>query len=171
MRLIEPVLGARNLAILVVALALGAAAFVYLTSAQLPEVPATRFGAGGDPVAFMTRGTYRVFMIWLVAVVPLLVAFLPQFIGARWPQLLNIPNRQHWIAAERRAETLASVAARTELLAAVMILFLCFTHWLVVEANAGPARRLSGGPFLAGLGAFVAFVIGWIVAFRARFRR
>jgi hypothetical protein len=153
-----------------VALALGAAAFVFLTSARLPEIAATRFAAGGDPVAFMTRGTYRVFMVWLVSAVPLLVAFLPPFIGARWPHLLNIRNRDHWLAAERRAETLASVAARTALLAAVMILFLCFMHWLVVEANASPARKLSGAPFLAALGAFVAFMIGWIVAFRARFR-
>lgn len=163
--------GARWQAILVVALALGAGAFVYLTSARLPEIAATRFAAGGDPVAFMTRGTYRVFMVWLVSAVPLLVAFLPPFIGARWPQLLNIPNREHWIAAERRAETLASVAARAMLLAAVMIVFLCFTHWLVVEANASPARQLSGTPFLAALGAFAAFMIGWIVTFRARFRR
>lgn len=162
---------ARPQAILIVALALGAAVFVYVTSARLPEIAATRFAAGGDPVAFMTRGTYRVFMVWLVSAVPLLVAFLPPFIGARWPQLLNIPNRDYWIAAERRAETLASVAARTLLLAAVMILFLCFTHWLVVEANASPARRLSGAPLLAALVAFVAFMIGWIVAFRRRFRR
>lgn len=163
--------GARPQAILIVALALGAAAFVYVTSARLPEIAATRFGAGGEPVAFMTRGTYRVFMVWLVSAVPLLVAFLPQFIGARWPQLLNIPNRDHWIAAERRAEALESVAARTMLLAAVMILFLCFTHWLVVEANTSPARQLAGAPFLAALAAFVAFMIGWIVAFRRRFRR
>lgn len=163
--------GTRTQAILVVALALGAAVFVYLTSARLPGIAATRFDAGGDPVAFMTRGTYRVFMVWLVSAVPLLVAFLPQFIGARWPQLLNIPNREHWIAAERRAETLASVAARTTMLAAVMILFLCFTHWLVVEANALPERRLSGAPFLAALAAFVAFMIGWLLSFRARFRR
>ncbi len=163
--------GARSQAILVVVLALGASVFVYLTSARLPEIAATRFGAGGDPVAFMARGTYRVFMIWLVCAVPLLVAFLPQFIGARWPQLLNIRNREYWIAPERRAETLASVAARAMLLAAAMIVFLCFTHWLVVQANASPARQLSGVPFLAGLAAFVAFMIGWIVAFRARFRR
>ena len=157
--------------LLTAALALGAGVFVYLTSARLPEIAATRFAAGGDPVAFMTRGTYRVFMVWLVSAVPLLVAFLPQFIGARWPQLLNIPNREYWIAAERRAETMASVAARTMLLAVAMILFLCFTHWLVLEANVAPTRRLSGGPLLAALGAFVAFKIGWIFAFRARFHR
>jgi hypothetical protein len=163
--------GARSQAILIVALALGAAVFVGVTSERLPEVAATRFGAGGDPVAFMTRDTHRIFMIWLAAAVPLLVAFLPQVIGTRWPRLLNIPNRDYWIAAERRADTLASVASRTTLLAAVMILFLCFTHWLLLEANATPARRLAGGPFLAALAAFVAFMIGWIVAFRARFRR
>jgi hypothetical protein len=163
--------GARSQAVLVVALALAAGVFVYLTSARLPEIAATRFAAGGEPVAFMTRGTYRVFMVWLVSAVPLLVAFLPPFIGTRWPRLLNVPHRGHWIEPERRAGTLAAVAARTTLLAAVMIVFLCYMHWLVVEANAAPASRLAEGPFLAGLGAFVAFTIGWVAAFRARFRR
>jgi hypothetical protein len=105
------------------------------------------------------------------SLVPLIVAFLPALIGARWPQLLNIPNRNYWLAPERRAQTLASVGSRTMLLAAVMIAFMCFTHWLVLEANAAVPMKLAGTPLVIGVGAFSAFVIGWIVALRTRFRR
>jgi len=152
-------------------LAAAGLAFVLVTAAQLPAIAATRFDLGGAPNAFITRQGYRWLMGFLVGIVPLLVAFLPALIGSRWPQLLNIPNREYWLAPERRAETLASVGSRTMLLAAVMIAFMCFTHWLVLGANAAVPMKLAGTPLIIGVGAFAAFVVGWIVALHARFRR
>jgi len=156
---------------LLVLLAAAGVAFVLVTSAQLPAIAATRFDLGGAPNVFMTRQGYRWLMGFLVGFVPLLVAFLPALIGSRWPQLLNIPNRDYWLAPERRAETLASVGSRTMLLAAVMIALMCFTHWLVLEANAAVPMKLAGTPLVVGVGAFAIFVIGWIVALHTRFRR
>ncbi len=157
--------------LLVVLLAAAGLMFVLATAARLPDIAATRFDLGGTPNVFMDRQGYRWLMGFLVGVVPLFVAFLPTLIGRRWPQLLNIPNRDYWLAPERRADTLASVGSRTMLLAAVMIAFMCFTHWLVLEANAAVPMQLAGTPLLIGVGAFAIFVIGWIVALRTRFRR
>jgi hypothetical protein len=162
---------ARRRGFLVFLLAAAGLAFVIVTAARLPDVAATRFDLGGAPNAFITRQGYRWLMGILVGVVPLFVAFLPALIGARWPQLLNIPNRDHWLAPERRAQTLASVESRTMLLAAAMIAFMCFTHWLVLEANAADPMKLAGTPLVLGVGAFLAFVTGWIVALHMRFRR
>lgn len=156
---------------LLVLLAAAGLAFVFVTSARLPVIAATRFDLGGAPNVFMTRQGYRWLMGFLAGAVPLVVAFLPALIGRRWPQLLNIPNREYWLAPERRADTLASVESRTMLLAAVMIAFMCFTHWLVLEANAAVPMQLAGTPLVIGVGAFAIFVIGWIVALRTRFRR
>jgi hypothetical protein len=156
---------------LLLAVAAAGLAFVLETSARLPAIAATRFDLGGAPNVFMTRQGYRWLMGVLVGFVPLLVAFLPVLIGRRWPQLLNIPNRDYWLAPERRADTLASVESRTMLLAAVMIVFMCFTHWLVLEANAAVPMKLAGTPLVVGVGAFAFFVIGWMVALRTRFRR
>lgn len=161
----------RAQAFLIVAFAATALLYILATSSRLPPIAATRFDFGGEPNAFMTRNVYRVFMAFLVAVVPLILAFLPRMVASRWPLLLNIPDRHYWLADERRAATVASVESRTMLLAAVMIAFICFTHWLILKANAGPLLQLSEGVLFAGLGAFIAFVIGWIVAFYARFRR
>jgi hypothetical protein len=110
-------------------------------------------------------------MAMLVLVVPPFVAWLPRLVGARWPHLLNVPNREYWLALERRAGTLAGVVARTELLAGVLVAMFCFVHWLVLRANAAASPRLDEALFLYGIGAFIAFLIGWIVAFYARFRR
>jgi hypothetical protein len=65
-------------------LAAAGIAFVVATAARLPAIAATRFDLGGAPNVFMSRQGYRWLMGILVGVIPLLVAFLPALIGARW---------------------------------------------------------------------------------------
>jgi hypothetical protein len=152
---------------------LGGAAlvFVTMTSAGLPEFPAAHFGAGGIPNAFMTRKGYVAFMVVFVTVVPVLVALLPVLVGRRWPNSLNIPNRDYWLAPERRPDTFEAVESRTMLLAGAMIIFICYVHWLVLQANAATPPRLDETQFMVGLGIFALFIIGWIGSFYTRFRR
>ncbi len=152
---------------------LGGAAlvFVTMTSADLPEFPAAHFGADGTPNAFMTRRGYVAFMYFFVAVVPLFVSLLPVLVGRRWPNSLNIPNSDYWLGPERRPDTFATVESRTRLLAGAMIVFICYVHWLVVQANAAMPQRLDEAQFMVGLGIFALFIIGWIGSFYMRFRR
>jgi hypothetical protein len=157
--------------LLVVALAVAAAAFIYASSAEFPDVGATHFDAHGRANVSMSRGVYRGYMAFLAVVVPLLVAGLPVWVARRWPMLLNIPNRDYWLAPERSAETLASLRARTALLAIAMIALIGFVHLLVLRANAGDEPELDQQMLLIGLGSFIAFMIGWIVALYRRFRR
>jgi hypothetical protein len=157
--------------VLVAAVAVAAAMFIYLSSAGFPDVGATHFDARGQPNASMGRGVYRGYMAFLVIVVPLLVAGLPVWVSRRWPMLLNIPNREYWLAPERRAETLTSLRTRTAVLAIAMVGLICFVHVLVMRANAGDQPELDQRPLLVGLGTFIAFMIGWIVSLYRRFRR
>ncbi len=152
---------------------LGGAAlvFVTMTSADLPEFPAAHFGADGTPNALMTRRGYVAFVYFFVAVVPLFVSLLPVLVGRRWPNSLNIPNSDYWLGPERRPDTFATVESRTRLLAGAMIVFICYVHWLVVQANAAMPQRLDEAQFMVGLGIFALFIIGWIGSFYMRFRR
>ena len=52
-----------------------------------------------------------------------------------------------------------------------MIVFICYVHWLVVQANAAMPQRLDEEQFMVGLGIFALFIIGWIGSFYMRFRR
>jgi hypothetical protein len=158
---------------LLVVAALSAVAFTYVfvTSASLPDIAATHFNVRGEPNAMASRNSYRGFMAVLIIGIPLVLAGLPAVIGRRWPQLLNIPNREYWMAPERAAATLASVRARTALLAVATIVLQCFVHTLVMGANAAERPDLDQRTLLAGLGVFAAFIIGWIVSLYRRFRR
>jgi len=155
----------------VVILAAAGLLFILATSAGMPEVAATRFGGAGEPNAFMTRFGYQVFMAFLVTVVPLLVAFLPRLVGGRWPYLLNIPHRTYWLAPERREATLAAVEAHTAFLATILILLICYVHWLLMQANAANPPRLDIGLFFAGMGVFAVVLAAWIVRLFRRFSR
>jgi hypothetical protein len=157
--------------VLVAATAISAAVFIFVSSADFPDVGATHFDTRGQANATMSRGVYRGYMAFLVLVVPLLVAGLPAVVARRWPMLLNIPSRDYWLAPERGADTLASLRARTALLAIVMIALITFVHVLVLRANAGDEPELDQQLLLVGLATFVAFIIGWIVSLYRRFRR
>ena len=55
--------------------------------------------------------------------------------------------------------------------AVMLILFMCFVHWSVLEANALQPARLSEGTFIAGILLFGAAVALWARAWFVRFRR
>ena len=107
-----------------------------MTSARLPDVAATHFDVRGEPNALSSRDSYRGFMALLIVVIPLVIAGLPAVLARRWPQLLNIPNRKHWLTPERIEDTLSSLRARMALLAVAAIGLQCLVHRLVLAANA-----------------------------------
>ena len=155
----------------VAVLSAGAIAYVFVSSASLPDVTATHFNVRGEPNALASRNSYRAFMAILIIGIPLLIAGVPAVFARRWPQLLNIPNRAHWMAPDRVEETLSSLRTRTALLAAATIGLQCFVHRLVLSANAAERSELDQQTLLVGLGVFAAFIVGWIVSLYRRFRR
>lgn len=155
--------------VVVAAISSAAYAWIFVTSAILPDLAATHFDVRGEPNAMSSREGYRGFMALLVIGMPLLIAVLPAFLARRWPRLLNIPNREHWLAPERIEATLSSIGARTAILAVAVIALQCFVHWLVLQANAASRPSLDQQSLLVALILFATFVIGWIVAVYRRF--
>jgi uncharacterized membrane protein len=155
--------------LLIVLVATGS--FVLFTGNGLPEVVASHFGAGGAANGAMGKGVYTVFMLVMVIGVPLLVAGSMLLVRKLPPQLVNLPNKRHWLAPERRAQSLEALGSLTMGFAAALSIFLGFVHWLVVRANAVQPPRLEEGWFLFGLGAFGLATLGWLVALYRRFGR
>jgi len=148
-----------------------AGAFVWLSSGGLPPVVASHFGPGGAANGFMGKGSYIALMIGLVVVVPALVASSTQVVRLLPPQLINLPNRQYWLAPERRTATFEALASLSLRFAIALAVFLCFVHWLVVRANAVQPARLAESWFLVGLAVFGAATLVWLVALFRRFGR
>jgi uncharacterized membrane protein len=148
-----------------------AAGFVWLTGGDLPPVVASHFGSGGAANGFMGKGTYTAFMLAVVVAVPALIGFSGQLVRVLPLQLVNLPNKQYWLAPQRRAATLDSLSSLSVPFALALVVFLCFVHWLVVQANAVQPARLPEGSLLVGLAVFGVATVLWLVVLFRRFGR
>jgi hypothetical protein len=145
--------------------------FIWLTSAALPPSVASHFAAGGAANGFMSRGAYVGVMLGVTLVAPFLVALSGQLVSVLPVRLINLPNRQYWLAPRRRAATIASLTRLSVCFASALIVFLCFLHWLVIRANESPVPRLERMPMFIGLALFLAGTVVWLVVLVRRFGR
>jgi hypothetical protein len=151
------------------ALLLGAAAFVWLSSRGLPPLVASHFDAAGRVNGRMPRDRYVAIMLVITVLVPLLLVIVPNRALARPDARINLPNRDYWLAPQRREETIRVLSRQTAVFAALVILFLCYAQGLVVHANVLTPPALDPRAFLAGLAVFLILTLGWIVRLIRRF--
>jgi hypothetical protein len=149
----------------------GSVTGIALTADRLPARVASHFGAGGAANGFMARDVYLAFTIGLAVLPPVLVGLTIALSLKYFPQFLNLPNRDYWLAPERRGATAAYLAVHTAWLAALLSVFVLGIHLLVLRANRSVPPQLETGPFLAVLAAFGIGMVLWIGALARRFRR
>src|SRR3982751_2787150 len=119
----------------------------------------------------MPHETYVLFMLAMTTLLPLVVvaciAFAPRLATSR----LSTRYREHWLAPQRRAQTMATLATWACAFGVVLVLFLTAIHVLTVEANARAPARLDEGAFFVVLGGFVALLAAWVALMAIRFGR
>ncbi len=148
-----------------------AVAFVWVTSLGLPGLVASHFGATGAANGFMTRTFYVAFMVAFVVGLPTLMVFVTWHAVGNPRAHLNLPNRDYWLAPERRAQTITLLRLGILWFGAVLVTLLCYVHGLVVLANEAQPAHLAQSWFIGGL--VVYFVVLFIAVrkFLRRFRR
>lgn len=147
-----------------------AAVFIFVSSRQLPALVASHFDAAGRVNGHMTRGLYLAVMLLVSIVVPLLLVVIPSRALARPGARINLPNRDYWLAPERREETIRFLARQMAFFACLVLIFLCYVQWLVVRANALTPPMLDSRALFAGLAAFLVCTLSWIARLIGRFR-
>jgi hypothetical protein len=154
--------------LLVIAVGVG---FIWMTSRELPPLVASHFGSSGIANGFIPHKSYLLAVIFACTVLPMVIVF-PISIAMNSPNaVINLPNRDYWLAPERRAETVSFVRKQMMRFGTAMLIFICYVHWLVVRANEQSPPRLAAGPFVSAVAVFVGFIIVWIAIHFTRFRR
>jgi uncharacterized membrane protein len=148
-----------------------AAAFVCLTSVSLPALVASHFGGSGAANGFMPHDFYVRFMLAFVIGLPALLVGLTWFVIASPKARINLPNKDYWLAPERRAETVAFLRSGILWFGTMLVVFLCYAHWLVVLANQAQPPRLANSWFIGGLVVFFAVLFIWLKVFLGHFRQ
>jgi Protein of unknown function (DUF1648) len=156
--------------VLLLILVAGAAFFVWVTSRSLPEVVASHFGASGVASGFMPRAFYVRFILAFVVGLPLALVFLPSLAFSNPKARFNLPNREYWLAPDRRTETIEFLRQHLARFGLMLVVFLCYAHWLVVRANTVVPPSLSSPWFIGGLGVFLVSALVWAKVFVGRFR-
>jgi uncharacterized membrane protein len=139
---------------------------------RLPERIATHFDGKGVPKGWMSRATLGSFdFVFLVFVLSVVIgsALLVRALPATW---INLPNRDHWFAPERRRQSHRRLLIHTLWFACALVAFLIGVNHLVFLANLQPAApRLSGIGIVSLLVAFLSVVVVWTVRLYRLFPR
>lgn len=147
-----------------------AALFVLRTSQSLPGIVASHFGASGQANGFMPRVDYVWFMLFIVVLVPLVLAIIPIQVFRNPSARMKLPNREYWLAPERRPRSIEYLSQQTVRFATMLLVFLCYTHWLVVRANQATPPALATHWFIGGLVVFLVATLIWVASLIGHFR-
>ena len=154
---------------LVIVLA-GVVVSLLLASGHLPPRVASHFNGAGAPDGWMLRNTY----LWSMAGIALgmTVFVVGNFYSIRYfpSSMINMPNRDYWLAPDRRKETFEIIFRAGVWLATLQAALLLGVHLLVVAANASQPVLLSGQVWFL-LVAFLLATISWAYFLIQRFRR
>ncbi len=136
--------------------------------ADLPPVVASHFGVDGQPNGFMNKQVFLFFGLLPLGIAALVGLIVPSVTRAMPVNLVNLPNREYWLAPERKEVALGYLGSYLEWLSAGMVVFFLFVYELVFRANAEHSG-LANGPFLAGFATFMVLMVAWLVALHRRF--
>ncbi len=138
---------------------------------QLPNVVASHFNGRGAANGWQTKSAF--FSVFAgVSVLAAVVGFgIPRIIAAVPEQLINLPNKQYWLAPERRAETLAFLASDFAWFACGIFLMIIFAFDYATQSNLHPEKPPNPARMWYVLGGFLLFTLVWIIRMLAKFLR
>ena len=135
----------------------------------LPERVASHFGPGGTPNGWMPSSFFIKLNLGVVAFLVFMLYAASVRMRAADPATLKLPNRDYWLAPERRGETVEFLSGWFLWFGAATLLLMLDMFRQVFQYNLALSRELDHPR--ASLGLYVAFALLWVAALRLRFRR
>ena len=138
---------------------------------QLPDVVASHFNARGVANGWQTKPAFFTVFVG-VSVLAAVIGFgIPHIISVMPPQLINLPNKQYWLAPDQLAETQAFLNNYFEWFGCAVFLIIILTFDYAIQSNLHPDNRPDVSRMWHILAGFLAFVSVWIIRLLARFLR
>lgn len=138
---------------------------------QVPQRMASHFAADGRANGWQSREAFFVLII-LVSASSAVVCFLaPRQIAARANAKINLPNRDYWLAPERREETMRFISATMAWFGCGILFVLISGTFLALQANLAPEHRFNSEAMLVVLGGFLLGLLGLLVRLVRHFQK
>jgi uncharacterized membrane protein len=137
----------------------------------LPETMASHFDGSGRPNGFQSREGFTALAMGILGMIVFLFGGLGWLFRAIPTESFNLPNRDYWLAPERRNETLQDLSGRMEWFGVASLGVYLFVIQRVIETNLSGDPRLEAKEILVPLGLYLGFTTLWMVALFRRFRK
>jgi uncharacterized membrane protein len=128
---------------------------------QLPEKMASHFGPNGEANGYMTKLSFSLFYIGIMAFVTGIFAGMGALLRKLPADTINLPNKEHWLAPERKETTLLKFGEQMGQFGVAACVYLVAIMHLVIQANISGSHQL-GGLFLVYLTLFLGFTGVWV---------
>jgi hypothetical protein len=146
-----------------------AGVFIFYTSQYLPDKVATHFGIDGRADGWMSHKGYLLFMISFMVGVSGFVSFVVGTLPSKFPKWTNIPNRDYWLAPERRDESARFLSAHGKRLGYLIVMMMLGMHYTILLANHRQPPMLPGSIVSSIILGFALALLWWIVRLYRRF--
>jgi uncharacterized membrane protein len=136
---------------------------------QLPARMASHFAASGAANGWMTKQAFFTIYAAMIVLCALVGFLAPRKIAKSSPARINLPNKDYWLAPERREATFAYFRASFAWYACALLLTLVLAMGLAIQANFSAPPRMASGSALTIVAAFVLFNLLWVLSLFRRF--
>jgi uncharacterized membrane protein len=135
----------------------------------LPDRLASHFGASGFPNGWMTKPQF--FITYAIVLLPALALefWMPRRMARTGENRPRLPNREYWLAPERRTETFANFESFFAWYGCVFLFVEVFAMGLAMRANFDTPPQLPTGPIVFDIAGFVLFNVVAVIAMYRRF--
>lgn len=134
----------------------------------LPDKVASHFDGSGSPNGWMSKTSFFALEVIILTMLVFEFMGLPYLIEKMPNSLVNIPNRNHWLSNERRAETFTFIRRYFDWFAVGSLGLFILINQLVYGANI-ERRNLPSLEVWGILIVYFVFVIVWLVKFVRHF--
>ena len=141
------------------------------SASHLPARLATHFGSDGQPNGWMNRSSLLIGCAALGYVFPLYTVALCWLARLVPDAIINLPHKEHWLAAEHRQKTFDDLFSHSWWFACLAIGFVIGMYLLLVQSNRQTPPHLSTRAVWELAGGFLAGTTVWTVALVRHFSR
>jgi len=136
---------------------------------RLPDRIAAHFASSGAPNGWMSKPQFFALYGFLIVFAAAVGFLTPLLVASASPSKINLPNKDYWLAPERRTQTLAFFEKTFAWFGCVFLLLMVCAMQFVIQSNLRSTPELSTGPFLVLIFGFVLFTLVWSMAMLRRF--
>jgi len=137
---------------------------------QLPDEVASHFGSNGQPNGWSSKTAFFIIELATVTLMALVFLFLPKSLSRFSDSAISLPNKDYWLAPERREQTYMTIQDQMCWFGSATLVFLIGVFQVVIEANLNPPVVLPSS-FMFLLIAYLAFTGWWVVMLISKFAR